>query len=189
MSYITTKISESAFTPTRSVDVRCENSEKERILLVDDSPTARKIFSKYLSGEIECVEAGSYDEAISELKKREFAVVITDIIMPGLSGIELLRKIIEDYPNTIVIVVSGVDRPQRALDAMRLGAFDYIIKPCDLEVLEITVDRALRHRSLLLNAHRAKLDLETKNEELIKRKVQYVKHIPFSRSIHNLFFN
>jgi two-component system, NtrC family, sensor kinase len=92
--------------------------------------------------------------------------------MPGLSGIELLRKIIVDYPNTVVIVVSGVDRPQRALDAMRLGAFDYIIKPCDPEVLEITVERAIKHRTLLLDSHRYKLELETKNEELLNRKVQ-----------------
>ena len=92
--------------------------------------------------------------------------------MPGLSGIELLRKIVEEYPNIAVIVVSGVDRPQRALDAMRLGAFDYIIKPCEPEVLEITVDRAIKHRKLLVDAQKSKLALETKNEELVTGKVQ-----------------
>lgn len=152
-----------------------EYSEKDlsaRILIVDDSRTVRKMFSMYLSPKFEYVEAGSFDEAIFELKKNEFAVVITDIIMPGLSGIELLRKIVEDWPDTAVIVVSGVDRPQRALDAMRLGAFDYIIKPCEAEVLEITVERAIKHRTLLRNAHRSKLDLEAKNEELISGKRQ-----------------
>ena len=149
-----------------------DNGEKPKVLVVDDSRTVRKMFSTYLSPKFECGVAGSFDEAISALKKVEFAVVITDIIMPGLSGIELLRKIIEDYPNTAVIVVSGVDRSQRALDAMRLGAFDYIIKPCGAEVLELTIDRALKHRTLLLNAHSSKLDLETKNEELISRKGQ-----------------
>ncbi len=148
------------------------DAERVQILLVDDSRTVRKIFSTYLSPRFDCVEAGSFDEAISELKKREFAVVITDIIMPGLSGIELLRKIIEEYPNTLVIVISSVNRPQRALDAMRLGAFDYLIKPCESEVLEITVERAITHRTLLLNAFKSKLDLETRNEELIKGKAE-----------------
>ena len=154
------------------IDEYPEDEERVQILLVDDSRTVRKLFSTYLTPRFGCVEAGSFDEAISELKKREFAIVITDIIMPGLSGIELLRKIVEDYPNTAVIVVSGVDRPQRALDAMRLGAFDYIIKPCESEVLEITVERAIQHRTLLLNSYRSKLDLETKNAELINGKAK-----------------
>ena len=150
----------------------CENTQMSRVLLVDDSRTVRKMFSTYLSTRFTCEEAGSFDEAIAVLRAGEFDVVITDIIMPGLSGIELLRKIIADYPNIPVIVVSGVDRPQRALDAMRLGAFDYIIKPCEPEVLEITVDRAIKHCKLLGDAQRYKLALETKNDELVNGKVQ-----------------
>jgi DNA-binding NtrC family response regulator len=92
--------------------------------------------------------------------------------MPGLSGIELLRKVVETYPQTAVIVVSGVDRPQRTLDAIRLGAFDYLIKPCDNEVLELTVRRALERRSLLIDAKKYKADLEARNEELIRGKQQ-----------------
>ncbi len=147
-------------------------TQKSRVLLVDDSQTVRKMFSTYLSPRFICAEAASFDEALAVLRTDEFDVVITDIIMPGLSGIELLRKIIGEYPNIAVIVVSGVDRPQRALDAMRLGAFDYIIKPCEPEVLEITVERAIKHRKLLVEAQRSKLDLETKNEELVNGKVQ-----------------
>lgn len=145
---------------------------KERILLVDDARVVRRVFSAYLSGKFECIEAGSFEEAISELKKSDFALVITDIIMPGMSGIELLRRVIADYPYTAVIVVSGVDRPQRALDAIRLGAFDYLIKPCDPPVLEVTVERALERRETLLDARRYKLDLEKQNGELIRRKEQ-----------------
>lgn len=159
--------------PTRvGANIFSGNERKSRVLLVDDSRTVRKMFSGYLSSRFVCAEAGSFDEALAVLRCDEFDVVITDIIMPGLSGIELLRKIIVDYPNIAVIVVSGVDRPQRALDAMRLGAFDYIIKPCEPEVLEITVDRAIKHRALLVDAQRSKRDLEFKNEELVKRKVQ-----------------
>jgi len=84
----------------------------------------------------------------------------------------LLRKVIESYPDTAVIMVSGVDRPQRALDALRLGAFDYIIKPCELPVLELTVERALEHRALLRDAKKYKRALESRNEELEKGKAQ-----------------
>lgn len=148
------------------------DTEKERILVVDDSRTVRKTFCSYLSSKFECSEAGSFDEALLELKANEFAVVITDVIMPGMSGIELLRKVREEFPDTAVIVVSGVDRPQRALDAIRSGAFDYLIKPCEPEVLQITVERALERRELIRNAGLHKLQLETSNLELLSRQAQ-----------------
>lgn len=149
-----------------------DEREKERILIVDDSRVVRRMFYQDLSARFDCVEAESFDDAVSQLKTQDFAVVITDIIMPGLSGIELLRKIVADFPDTPVIVVSGVDRPQRAVDAMRVGAFDYLIKPCEIDVLEMAVDRALERRDLVLKTRRYKLDLETRNIELVRSKEQ-----------------
>ena len=151
-------------------------TERERILIVDDSPVMRRSLAKALGDAYQCTEAGTVLEAFELLRSSEYSLVITDIIMPGLSGIELLRKVIEAYPRTAVIVVSGVDRPQRALDAVRLGAFDYLIKPCDNDVLALTVTRALEHRSLLINAKRYKADLEARNEELIRGK-QHLKRL------------
>ncbi len=145
--------------------------EQEKILIVDDSAVVRRSLIKALSA-YDCYEAETVLEAFECLRAAEFALVVTDIIMPGLSGIELLRKVIDVYPRTAVIVVSGVDRPQRALDAVRLGAFDYLIKPCDNEVVQLTVSRALEHRSLLMNAKQYKADLEARNEELIRGKQQ-----------------
>lgn len=142
----------------------------ERVLIVDDEEPVRKVFDACLSSRYACETAESVNEALALLAEKEFAVVITDIIIPGISGIELLRKIIETYPYTAVIMVSGVDRTQRALDAVRLGAFDYLIKPCDLDVLELTVERALERRTLLLNARQYKLDLEMRNSELARGK-------------------
>lgn len=142
------------------------------ILIVDDSPVVRKVFARCLSTRYECFEASSAIEAIAELKKRPFDLVITDVMMPGLSGIELLRKVLETYPETPVLVVSGVDRPQRALDAVRLGASDYLIKPCDPEVLQLAVERALERRELIQNARKYKQDLEARNKELVRGKTQ-----------------
>ncbi len=146
--------------------------QKERILIVDDSAVIRRSFAKYLGEQYECDEAESVLEAFAKLRGNSYQLVITDIIMPGLSGIELLRKVIETYPGTAVLVVSGVDRPQRALDAVRLGAFDYLIKPCEPEVLQLTVERALERRSLLINAQKYKSDLEERNQELVEGKAQ-----------------
>ncbi len=133
---------------------------KQRLLVVDDEEPVRNLYSSCLSERYDCHQAASTQEALSCLAETDYALVIADVIMPGLSGIELLRKIIENYPYTAVIMVSGVDRPQRALDAIRLGAFDYLIKPCDLEVLELTVERAIERRTLMLNTRQYKLDLE-----------------------------
>lgn len=144
----------------------------DSILIVDDSAVVRKSFVKGLSASYNCVEAESVQEAFTLLREHNFALVIADIIMPGLSGIELLRKVIESHPDTAVIMVSGIDRPQRALDAVRLGAFDYLIKPCDMDVLEMTVERALERRNLLLQASRYKQDLEARNVELVRGKAQ-----------------
>jgi len=145
---------------------------KDRILIVDDEEMVRKLFVNYLAERYDCSEAASTKEALTLLAEADFALVITDVIMPGLSGIELLRKIIEMYPYTGVVMASGINQPQRALDAMRLGAFDYLIKPCDLYVLELTVERALERRNLLRNARQYKLDLELRNSELAQEKAK-----------------
>lgn len=147
-----------------------EMFERETVLIVDDSATVRASFARLLKARHECLEARDVSHALETLRERSVDLVITDVIMPGLSGVELLRIVIDRYPRTAVVVVSSVDRPQRALDAVRLGAFDYLIKPCDDEVLELTVGRALERRRLLINAAQYKADLEARNRELIEGK-------------------
>jgi two-component system, NtrC family, sensor kinase len=142
--------------------------EKDRILVVDHAPSLREKFVNYFSAQYSCVEATSVREALEHLSKNEFALIITELIIPGISGIELLRKVIENHPYTPVIMVSAIDQPQRVLDALRLGAF----KPYDLSVLELAIERALEHRRLLLNARQYKLDLEIRNRELSRGKLE-----------------
>ena len=159
-------------TPHVGPDPSSAKASAEKILIVDDSAVVRRGFSKLLSGRYKCVESDSAIDAISRLRETSFDLVITDILMPGLSGIELLRKVVENQPETAVIVVSGIDRPQRALDAIRLGAADYLIKPCDPEVLQFTVERTLERSALLKNARKYKQDLEARNDELLRKKEQ-----------------
>jgi signal transduction histidine kinase len=146
--------------------------EKPRILIVDDSSTVRAMIRRTLKSKYDCSEAETVLEAFEQLKQTDFSVVIADVIIPGLSGIELLRKAVDEYPTVAVIMVTGVDRPQRALDALRLGAFDYIIKPFDPYSLELTVERALDRRELLMKAEQYKADLEARNRELAARQAE-----------------
>ncbi|HXF42852.1 MAG TPA: ATP-binding protein [Pyrinomonadaceae bacterium] len=145
-------------------------ARRPNLLIVDDSAVVRKSIRTVLERFYDCSEAASVLEAFNLLKSQNFELVITDVLMPGLSGIELVRRVSEAYPDTAIIVVSGVDRPQRALDAVRLGAFDYLIKPYDNEVLEWTVSRALERRELILNSKKYKADLELRNQELLRGK-------------------
>jgi signal transduction histidine kinase len=143
-----------------------------RILIVDDEQPIREVFAACLSVRYSCVTATSVKEALGHLAREPFAIVLSDVYMPGLSGVELLREVVTRYPDTAVIMVSGVDRTQRVLDTLRLGAFDYLVKPCDLDVLEHSVERALERRALLCSARRYKQDLEKQNAELARRKAE-----------------
>ncbi len=149
-----------------------DDASDRRILIVDDEEMVRQLFVACLSYNYTCTEAASAEEALKRLESESFGLVILDVIMPGLSGIEFLRKIVEHFPDTAVIMVSGIDRTQRILDAIRLGAYDYLIKPCELDVLEHSVGRALERRALLRRARRYKLDLEARNLELASRQAE-----------------
>jgi len=144
----------------------------KRILIVDDEEVVRGLFAECLSQNYSCVTASDAQEALELLSREPFALVLTDIQMPGLGGIELLRKITELYADTAVIIVSGIDRIQRVIDAIRVGASDYIVKPCELDVLALRVERALERRTLLRNARKYKQDLELRNAELARRKAE-----------------
>lgn len=148
-----------------------ENSDN-RILIVDDEEVVRNLFAEVLSERHECVTASDVQEALERLAEQQFALVISDVQMPGLSGVELLRKIISDFPDVAVIMASGVDRSQRVIDALRVGAFDYLLKPCDLDVLQLSVERALERRGLLRDGKCYKQDLERRNEELAAQKAE-----------------
>src|SRR2546423_11719937 len=153
-----------AFAPPESLD-----GSERRILVVDDEESVRNLFATFLSDNYACATAASADEALARLASEEFALVISDVMMPGRNGVELLRDIVARYPDTVVVMCSGVDRTQRVLDAVRLGAYDYLVKPCDLDVLAMTIERALERRSLLRAARYYKLDLERRNDELRRR--------------------
>ena len=124
-------------------------NKKISILIIDDEEPIRRLLAMYLSDDYTCVTAESANEAKEILAARSFNLVITDIAMPGTSGIELSQFIQDAYPDTVVVMVSGMSDINYAIESMRHGAFDYVTKPFDLAQLLIAVDRALRYQALV----------------------------------------
>ena len=99
------------------------------ILVVDDDDVIRETLFELLSSDYSCQTADTAEAALGKLQTQRFDVVLTDISMPGLSGMELLTKVVELYPGTHVIIISGLSDQDQAESLISLGAFDYLLKP------------------------------------------------------------
>ena len=113
------------------------------ILVVDDDDVIRETLCELLSADHYCLTADTAERALALLEARRFDVVLTDVSMPGLSGMELLDKVLQLYPGTAVIMISGLSNEEQAQRLLARGAFDYLLKPFRLEVVEESVNRAL----------------------------------------------
>jgi DNA-binding NtrC family response regulator len=121
------------------------------IAVVDDQELMRESIAETLrSDELEVSAYASGAEALAALARREFDLIITDLKMPGMSGLELLSKAADAAPGVPVVVITAHGTVESAVDAMKRGAFDYISKPFNPDELEVVVERALGHRRLLL---------------------------------------
>ena len=149
-----------------------DDAPLEQILIVDDEESVRNLFSFCLENRYLCTVAASVAEALELIADNDYELIITDLMMPELTGVDLVDRVLEISPDTAIIMASGVDNPQSALEAVRRGAFDYLIKPCDMNELEFTVERALQHRRLKMEAQRYRLDLETRNRQLARGKAE-----------------
>ena len=137
-----------------------------RILIVDDEVEITEILADLLSEEYDCIRAGSAEEALARLQENEFQLVISDITMPGMSGLDMIPHVKEFAPDTVVVMISGMQTVESAIGALRLGAFDYLMKPFDLRQVEAVVKRALEHHDLVV----AKQRYENHLEELVEQR-------------------
>src|SRR5262245_60479812 len=138
-------------------------TSKGRILVVDDEPAFRTGISKLLEGEgFEVVAEDSPYLAIDRLRAENFDVVLSDYKMDGMDGIALMREIKSFNPEMPVIVLTGFGSVETAVEAMKLGAFDYITKPTEFGVLAHRIRRALEEnrRTAELKALREALELK-----------------------------
>jgi len=137
-----------------------------RILIVDDEVEITEILADLLSEEYACLRAASAEEALAHLHESEFQLVISDITMPGMSGLDMIPHIKALSPDTVVVMISGMQTVESAIGALRLGAFDYLMKPFDLRQVEAVVKRALEHHDLVV----AKQRYENHLEELVEQR-------------------
>ncbi len=116
------------------------------ILVVDDDDAIRDTLYDLLSGEYSCQTAETAEKALARLAAESYDVVLTDISMPGLSGLELLGHILQRFAETPVIIISGIGDREHAQGLIKLGAFDFLLKPFKLEDVEKSVQRAVEFR-------------------------------------------
>src|SRR5437879_5162054 len=99
------------------------------ILIIDDDDQIRSLLGDLLAERHTCVLASSAEEAMQLLRAGKFDLVLSDINMGGISGLELVPYVVRENPETVVIMISGQQTIETAIEAMRVGAFDYITKP------------------------------------------------------------
>ena len=150
-------------------------AKRPSILLIDDDEQIRKLLKELLGTEYECVAAASAEEALAVLKTMNFALVISDINMGSISGLDLVPLVHREAPDTVVVMVSGQQAIETAIEAMRAGAFDYITKPFDARHVDAAVRRALNHHNLLVGKRLYENDLE----ELVKQRTAEVEHLAY----------
>jgi len=124
------------------------NSETPvRVLVVDDEDHICRMVTRLLEEKgYACEQALSAEEPLEALDEADFALVVADIMMPGMSGPDLLRKVKERQPDVAAIMLTGVDKQDTAIEALELGAYGYMIKPFQENELLINVANALRRR-------------------------------------------
>jgi diguanylate cyclase (GGDEF)-like protein len=136
-------------------------TQKPRVLIIDDEEQIRQLLIDVLGNAYDCSDAGSAEEALAALSENTFDLVISDIDMGAMSGLELVPRVHSLSPDTVVVMISGNQDIGFAIEALRVGAFDYITKPIDLRHVEASVERALNHCNLLKEKRRYKEQLET----------------------------
>ncbi len=134
---------------------------KPRILVVDDEESIREFLDIMLRKEgydVTCVEDGQ--KAIDILKKKSFDMIISDLQMPNVTGIELLKSVRENYADLLFMLITAFGTTESAVEAMKMGAYDYITKPFKIDEVRINIANALRSRNLEVENKTLKKELE-----------------------------
>lgn len=128
------------------------------VMVVDDEPAVCDLLCEELNERgCQCSAVLDADAALKKLATRDFNVVLLDIKLPGMSGMEVLRTIHAVHPDTVVVMITGVTDVETVVQAMKLGAWDYIVKPFDLEKVYTSIFAASKAKQ---DAH-DKMDLKT----------------------------
>lgn len=144
-----------------------------RLLVVDDEENLRITTAAILEKEGYTVDtASSGDEAIALLVNTDYDLVLTDLHMEHGEGLAVLNEIRRHAPLTISVVLTGFASVESAIAALQEGAYDYLVKPCDIDVMKHTIRRGVEHRKLMLAEQKARADLEQLNLDLERRIIE-----------------
>jgi signal transduction histidine kinase len=145
-------------------------SSPARLLVVDDEESLRITTAAILEQEGYVVDtAASGDEAIALMAADDYDLVLTDLHMEGGDGLTVLNRIRRQAPLTISVVLTGFASVESAIAALQEGAYDYLVKPCDIESMKHTIRRGVEHRRLMLAEQKARADLQQLNLDLEQR--------------------
>src|SRR3989441_1077910 len=141
-----------------------------KCLVVDDEPRLRRVLVRLLEGEgFTCAEAGSGVEALEMMQQDPVPLVISDLRMPQMDGVTLLRELLAKWPDTAVLVVTAVAEVESAVACLQLGALDYVAKPFHLDEVRARVMQALDKRRLILENRMYHQQLEDRVQEQARR--------------------
>ena len=154
---------------------------KPRILVVDDEESIREFLDIMLRKEgyeVTCVEDGR--KAQETLKKKTFDLVISDLQMPNVTGIELLKHVRETYPEVLFMLITAFGTTESAVEAMKMGAYDYVTKPFKIDEVRINIANALRSRN----------NLEVENRSLkkeLEKEYSFQSLVGNSEAMHRIY--
>ncbi|RJQ50511.1 MAG: sigma-54-dependent Fis family transcriptional regulator [Nitrospiraceae bacterium] len=141
---------------------------KGKILVVDDEKSMREILDIFLRSEGYSVTAADNGKSALEVMKDDFFdLILTDMKMPKVSGLELLKNVREISPDTVVVIITAFGTTESAVEAMKLGAFDYITKPFQMDDIRLVVKNAFEKKDLLKDVSILKEQLRTPSLENI----------------------
>lgn len=139
---------------------------RARILIVDDEQSMREFLEIFFRRQdYDVATAASVDEALADIESKDFDLVISDIQMPGRTGIELLKILRKDFPDVLVIMITAFGTTETAIEAMKDGAYDYITKPFKVDEIRLVVEKALEKKTLYNENRRLRKELQTQKRE------------------------
>jgi DNA-binding response OmpR family regulator len=140
--------------------------EQPTILLIEDEARLRRNLQILLQNDGYCVVTAEHgEEGLQKLQEETFDLVITDLIMPKMDGFEVMEYLQKHYPETVVVAITAYASTESAIQALRRGAYDYIAKPFDIELLQIIIKRALEKARLQKALGHYMSELEQRVEE------------------------
>jgi two-component system, NtrC family, response regulator PilR len=153
---------------------------KSRILVVDDEESIREFLEIMLKKEgYEVTTAEDGAKAKEILTKKSFDMIISDLQMPNMTGIELLKHVKESYPDTVFMLITAFGTTETAVDAMKMGAYDYVTKPFKIDEVRMNIANALRSQNL-------EVEVRTLKKELVK-EYSFQNMVGNSAAMHSIF--